>query len=134
MKTFKLSDAGDRGWYVGQFDRAVHKTDLFEAGYQTFKKGQYSPKHFHAVATEINLVINGKVMYGNNMLGPGDGIIYEPGEVCECYYLEDTTTVVIKTPGVLGDKYLVEDIDDGHSVDDEANPECSPSDGSRAES
>ena len=109
MKTFKLSEAGERGWYCGQFDKAVFKTDLFEAGVQTFNKGQRSPKHTHKIGTEINLVIKGKVAYGNNILEAGDGIIYEPGEVCECYYLEDTMTVVIKTPGVLNDKYLIED-------------------------
>lgn len=109
MKTFKLSEAGDRGWYVGQFDRAVFKTDLFEAGVQTFEKGFRSPKHTHKIGTEINLVIKGKVAYGNTILEAGDGIIYEPGEVCECYYHEDTMTVVIKTPGALNDKYLIED-------------------------
>ena len=108
MKQFKLSESGDRGWYIGQFEKAAYKTDLFEAGIQTFKKGQRSPKHTHKIATEINVVLSGKVMYGDRMLSAGDGIIYEPGEVCECYYLEDTVTVVIKSPGVLDDKYIID--------------------------
>jgi len=107
MKPFKLSEAGDRGWFVGQFDKAVFNTDLFEAGLQTFEKGFYSPKHTHKIATEINLVISGKVRYGNQLLSAGDGIIYYPGDVCECYYLEDTVTMVIKTPGALNDKYVI---------------------------
>jgi len=109
MKPFKLSEAGDRGWFIGQFDKAVFNTDLFEAGLQTFKKGHYSPKHTHKIATEINLVISGKVRYGNQLLFAGDGIIYYPGDVCECYYLEDTVTMVIKTPGTLNDKYVIEE-------------------------
>ena len=109
MKPFKLSEAGDRGWFIGQFDKAVFNTDLFEAGLQTFEKGFHSPKHTHKIATEINLVISGKVMYGKQLLSAGDGIIYYPGDVCECYYLEDTVTMVIKTPGVLNDKYMIED-------------------------
>lgn len=109
MTPFKLSEAGDRGWFIGQFDKAVYKTDQFEAGLQTFKKGFRSPKHTHKIATEINLVVSGKVMYGNQLLSAGDGIIYYPGDVCECYYLEDTVTMVIKTPGALNDKYLIEE-------------------------
>jgi hypothetical protein len=37
----------------------------------------------------------------------GDIIVMEPGDVCECYYLEDTYTVVVKVPGVLDDKYIL---------------------------
>ncbi len=39
MTPFKLTEAGDRGWFIGQFDKAVYKTDQFEAGLQTFEKG-----------------------------------------------------------------------------------------------
>jgi hypothetical protein len=46
-------------------------------------------------------------MYGKQLLSAGDGIIYYPGDVCECYYLEDTVTMVIKTPGALNDKYVI---------------------------
>ena len=107
MKQFKLSETGDRGWFVGHFERAVYKTSLFEAAVQTFKKDEVSARHTHKIATEINLVMQGKVMYGDKLLGPGDGIIYEPGDVCQCRYLEDTMTFVIKTPSVADDKYLL---------------------------
>ena len=39
MKRFKLSESGDRGWFIGAFDRAIWKTDAYEVSYQFNPKG-----------------------------------------------------------------------------------------------
>lgn len=107
MRRFKHSDGGERGWFVGAFDRAVYKTDLFEVAYGFNKTGDHTPKHTHKIATEINLITSGKVEVSGEIYVAGEGFIMEPGDVCECKYLEDTHTLVIKTPSVMGDKYLI---------------------------
>jgi len=107
MQKHKLSDSGDRGWFVGQFDKAVFKTKACEVAYQFNPKGESCAPHTHKIATEINLITAGRVVMSGQEYTVGDIIVMEPGDVCECHYLEDTHTVVVKVPGVLDDKYLV---------------------------
>lgn len=106
-KKFLLSEAGDRGWFVGGFEKAVHQTTTLEAGYQFNAKGETSSPHYHKVATEINLITRGAVKINGELYTAGMGVIFYPNEVAECEYLENTETMVIKTPGALNDKYLV---------------------------
>ncbi|OAT41183.1 hypothetical protein M988_2360 [Hafnia paralvei ATCC 29927] len=39
----------------------------------------------------------------------GDIIEIAPGEATDFYAIEDTVTTVVKLPGALNDKYIVED-------------------------
>ena len=107
MKRFLHSDSGDRGWFIGQFERAVFKTAACEVAYQYNYAGEHCAAHTHKIATEINLIAQGAVNCSGEIFRTGEGFIMEPGDVCECDYLEDTYTVVVKVPGVLNDKYLV---------------------------
>ena len=107
MKKFLLSESGDRGWFVGGFERAVLKTTDVEVAYQINYKGEKHPQHFHKVATEVNLILSGHVIMSGQHYRAGEGVIFEPGDICECEYLEDTASIVVKVPGPLNDKYLV---------------------------
>ena len=107
MERFNLSDAGDRGWFIGAFDRAIWKTDLFEVCYQHNKKDEVSPKHFHKVARELNLITRGHVIVNGEHFRDGDVYVLEPHETSEGFYVEDTYTICVKMPGIAGDKYLV---------------------------
>jgi quercetin dioxygenase-like cupin family protein len=107
MKKFKHSESGDRGWFVGQFEKAVFKTNACEVAYQYNVAGEHCAPHTHKIATEINLITRGRVIMSGQEYTAGDIVIMEPGDVCECRYLEDTYTVVVKVPGVLDDKYLL---------------------------
>lgn len=107
MKKFHMRDTGERGWFIGQFDRAVFKTGACEVAFQTNYKGEVSEPHYHRVATEVNLITRGLVKINGEMYTAGQGVVFHPGEVAECEYYEDTDTLVVKTPGVLNDKYLV---------------------------
>ena len=107
MRRHKLSESGDRGWFIGQFDRAIHKTDACEVSYQINRQGDISEPHYHKIATEVTLVISGSVWVNGEIFCDGEMFVLEPGEVAEVEYLEDTASVVVKTPGPLNDKYLV---------------------------
>lgn len=107
MQRFKQSESGDRGWFVGPFERAVFKTEACEVAHQYNQVGDRSPRHTHKIATEINLVTSGCVSINGEQFCAGEGYIMYPGDECECVYHENTTTLVVKVPGVLGDKYLL---------------------------
>ena len=107
MKKFHMRDAGERGWFIGQFDRAVFKTDACEVAFQTNYKGEVSEPHYHKVATEVNLITRGLVKINGESYTAGQGVILYSGDVATCEYLEDTDTLVVKVPGVINDKYLV---------------------------
>ncbi|MAG38010.1 hypothetical protein CMI45_01315 [Candidatus Pacearchaeota archaeon] len=104
MKKFKLDDM-TRGWFVGDFDPVGHKTKDCEVAVQKYKEGDYEAKHVHKIATELTLIVKGKVLMNNIEHGEGDIVLIEPGEATDFKALEDTTNVVVKVPSVLGDKY-----------------------------
>lgn len=107
MRRFKQSESGDRGWFIGAFEKAVWKTDLFEVAHGFNTAGEVSPNHIHKVATEINLITSGCVDVNGELFRAGEGFIMEPGDPCKCTYIEDTHTLVVKVPSVLGDKYYI---------------------------
>ena len=107
MKQYRLCESGDRGWFIGAFDRAVLKTDQFEVSYQFNPAGDISVAHYHKIAREINLIASGKCLINRVLLTSGDIVEIDPMEVLEAKYLEDTFTVCVKLPSVLGDKYLI---------------------------
>lgn len=94
-----------RGWFIGNFDPSIFKTKDFEIGLLTHKKDEKWPKHYHALATEYNLLISGKMIIKQTNIEPGDIFIIEPNEIADPIFLEDCTILCIKTPSVPGDKY-----------------------------
>lgn len=107
MLKYKLSEAGDRGWFVGPFERAVWWTINFEVAYQFNAKGEVSPKHYHKVAKELNLITRGHVVVNGEHFKDGDIFSVDRGEATEAVYMEDTWTVCIKAPGEPNDKYYI---------------------------
>lgn len=106
MKVSKLNDMF-RGWVVGNFDPSLYKTDDFEVAVKTYKKGDYEPKHYHKVATEITIITKGRVLMNNELYEEGDIITIEAGEATDFRSINDVTTTVIKFPCVKDDKFLV---------------------------
>jgi hypothetical protein len=107
MQRFKLSESGDRGWFIGNFAKAVVKTEDFEVCFQTNKAGTSYPKHYHSIITEVQLITRGCMVLNGEEYRSGDICMIEPGDVNEATYTEDTDTVAIKFPSVPSDKYLV---------------------------
>lgn len=105
MRTAKLEDMV-RGWFVGNFEPSVQKTDQFEVAIQRYVAGDKESLHHHKVATEITVILNGRVVMFGNEYSDGDIITIAPGESTSFEALTDVTTVVVKFPCVPGDKYL----------------------------
>jgi hypothetical protein len=106
MKRYKLSDAGARGWFIGDFESAVHRTKDFEVCYQHNPRGKPAT-HIHKIVTEITLVISGRQICNGEIFEAGDICVLEPGDISQIEYLEDTQVVTIKTPSVPEDKYYL---------------------------
>lgn len=105
MKKSNINDFV-RGWFVGGFEPSLYKTTDVEVAVQHFKKGDIELSHCHKIATEITVIISGKVrMKGKEYLA-GDIVYIEPGVYTDFEALEDTVTTVVKLPGALNDKYL----------------------------
>lgn len=107
MKKAKI-DEMIKGWFVGNFEPTLYKTNDCEVAYKKYEKGSYEQKHFHRLATEITLITKGKVKMFEKIFGEGDIVIVEPGDATDFTALEESATVVVKIPGANNDKYLVE--------------------------
>ncbi len=105
MKTFRLNDM-TKGWFVGDFDPAVLRTDAAEVAVKSYDAGSFEPRHMHKIAPEVTLIVSGRVRMNAQEYSDGDIILIEPGEATDFEALTDTTTVVVKLPSVAGDKYL----------------------------
>ena len=103
----KKLDEFFRGWFIGDFEPSVLKTREFEVGVLTHKKGEQWPKHYHKVATEVTLLLSGSMTICGQLIEAGTIFTIEPNEIADPVFHEDCTVLVIKTPSVIGDKYVV---------------------------
>lgn len=106
MKNEKLSSMKG-GWFIGNFEPSLFKTNDCEVAVKTYKKGDKEGKHYHKIANEYTVIIKGKVKMFGNVYEEGDIVLVEPGEETDFEALEDAINVVVKIPGVNNDKYLV---------------------------
>jgi hypothetical protein len=95
-----------KGWFVGNFEPSMLKTDDFEIGIKRYNKGDVEESHYHKEAIEYTVVIEGIVKMNDIIYKKDDIIEVQKMETISFECLEDAVTVVIKTPCVKGDKYL----------------------------
>ena len=107
MIVYNLSDMF-KGWFVGDFKKSAYRTSDCEVAVKSYSKGDVEDAHYHKIATEITLIQSGKVIMFDRVHDTGDIIVVEPGDVTAFLALEDTITIVVKVPSVIGDKYNVE--------------------------
>lgn len=106
MKTAKLENM-IKGWFVGNFEPTLLRTNDVEVAVKSYKKGDYEEKHYHKIATELTVITRGRVKMNGIEYKEGDIIVMEPGEATDFECLEDgTQNVVVKIPGANDDKYL----------------------------
>lgn len=105
MKVNKLKDMF-RGWFVGNFEPTLFKTDDVEVAVKEYKAGELEQLHYHKIAIEITVIVSGKVLMNGTEYNSGDIITIEPGESTDFQALTDCVTTVVKVPCVKGDKYL----------------------------
>ena len=94
------------GWFIGNFPKAILQTDQFEIALISCDVGIH-PTHYHKIATEYNVLIEGKLRIGDRIINPGDLYVINSGEVTEQEILELSKILCVKTPSVIGDKYLI---------------------------
>jgi len=106
MEIFKITDMKG-GWFVGDFQPTVFKTNKFEVGFHQYKKGQHWPSHYHKLTTEINYVISGEMKIGGKLLTTGDIFIIHPNEIADPEYLTDCELIVTRDGSFKNDKYII---------------------------
>ena len=107
MKTYSV-DNMILGWFIGNFEPSVLRTTEFEVGYKTHSAGERWDKHYHAIATEINYLIRGKMKINDQTFESPVIFVIEPGEIADPEFLTDVELIVVKTPSVIGDKYSID--------------------------
>lgn len=99
-----------KGWFIGNFEPSLLKTNDCEVAVKEYKKGDHEGKHYHKIATEFTVIISGRVKMNGIEYKEGDIIVMEPNEATDFECLEDgTKNVVVKIPGANNDKYIVEE-------------------------
>ncbi len=97
-----------KGWFVGKFSPTIHATDACEVAVKYYRAGDKEDLHHHKIATEITLILSGQVCMNGRDWTDGDIIKLEPSEATNFHAITDAITVVVKTPCVPGDKYILE--------------------------
>ena len=108
MKIAKL-DQMIGGWFIGDFEPNIVRTKDFEVGIKYYKRGDKEPLHVHKIGSEITVIESGKVIMMDTVINAGEIIMLSPGDATSFEALEDTTTIVIKFPSVIGDKYILKE-------------------------
>lgn len=94
-----------RGWFVGSFSPTALSTDACEVALKSYIAGEKEDIHFHKIATEITLIIKGRVRMLDREFSDGDIVVIEPYTATDFIAITDTVTVVVKVPGALNDKF-----------------------------
>jgi hypothetical protein len=95
------------GWYIGAFSPTAYYTKDFEVAILEHKMNEEWPAHYHALCDEINYLLKGTMMLNDKMLVAPVIFIVEKNEIANPIFYTDCTVVVVKTPSIPGDKYIV---------------------------
>jgi len=95
------------GWFIGDFEPSVFKTEDFEVCYKQHPKGEKWDNHYHKVATEINYLIRGEMTINGDLFKRGDIFVIEPNDTAKPEFISDCELIVVKTPSVKNDKYII---------------------------
>lgn len=96
-----------KGWFIGNFEPSLLKTNAVEVALKKYNKGDYEEAHYHKIATEFTVIVSGRVRMNGIEYREGDIIVIEPNDATDFEALEDNTVnVVVKIPGTNNDKYL----------------------------
>lgn len=106
MKKTKLNEM-KKGWFVGQFQPTSFSTDACEVAVKSYRAGDKEQAHYHKIANEVTLVLEGSILMCGEICSSGDIIVLEREEVTAFESLTDSVTVVVKVPGAIDDKFLV---------------------------
>ena len=95
------------GWFVGAFEPTAFSTLACEVSFKVHPAGQHWDKHYHVVATEVNLLVYGSMTLQGRTLVAGDVFRLDPHEIADPTFLMDCGVVCVKVPCVPGDKVVI---------------------------
>ena len=94
-----------RGWFLGNFEPSIQKSEDVEIGILEHKKDEIWPAHVHRIADEINVLISGKMIINNIEINKDTIFKIPKGLLTKAIFLEDCKIVCIKLPSNTSDKY-----------------------------
>lgn len=106
LKKFSLANM-IKGWFIGDFDPSLYKTETVEVGVKKYLAGEKEESHYHKISTEFTVIIKGEVKMSGEYFVEGDIIKIESGISTDFEAITDVITVVVKIPGVKNDKYFI---------------------------
>lgn len=106
IEKFDLSDMIN-GWFIGNFEPSLFKTNAVEVGIKKYKAGDYEGNHYHKIATEFTVIVSGQVEMDGTKYKENDILKIQPGVATDFYAITDVVTVVVKIPGANNDKFLL---------------------------
>ena len=95
-----------KGWFVGDFSPTALSTSACEVAVKRYKAGDKEGLHFHKIGTEVTVILFGSASMNGVVLNEGQIVRINPGESTDFMAITDVTTVVVKTPSVIDDKYI----------------------------
>jgi len=106
MKLHKLKDMIG-GWFVGNFTPSALKTNVVEVAVKEYAAGDVENEHYHKIATEVTVIVEGEVEMKGVKYNSGDILVIDPNESTDFKALTKVINVVVKIPGANNDKYEV---------------------------
>lgn len=95
------------GWFIGNFEPSLDNRDDFEVSVKYYKAGDIEKRHLHKLAVEYTVIAKGRVRMNNEVIEEGTIVKIDKNESADFEVLEDTITLVVKTPSVKNDKFIV---------------------------
>lgn len=97
------------GWFVGNFEPSLYKNEQVEVSVKSYTAGSVEKAHYHAIATELTLIVKGEAKFNDITVKAGNIMKILPGEVVKFSAISDVDTVVVKYPSVINDKYITDE-------------------------
>lgn len=95
-----------KGWLVGNFKPSLINSKDIEVGLKYYKKGDKESSHVHKIITEYTIVVSGKIKMNDEVYIEKDIVTILPNVPTNFESLEDSITLVIKTPSIPSDKHI----------------------------
>lgn len=96
-----------KGWLVGDFNPAILKSKDIEVGVKKYKQGDSEARHVHKLVDEYTIILTGVVKMNDVVYKENVVVFIEKNTSTDFICLEDSITLVIKTPSIPSDKELV---------------------------
>lgn len=96
-----------KGWLVGDFLPAIIQSKDIEVGVKYYKSGDKESRHVHNFVDEYTIILSGKVKMNEVEYSSGEIVYVEKGTSTDFLCVDDSITLVIKTPSIPADKEFV---------------------------